>query len=482
MTHADLAPRVLVAGAGPVGLSAAYELARRGLRVRIVDAAPGPEPSGRVVLLQPRTLETLDQMGVAEAVLRHGSESRSLTLHAGGRGPAVRLQADYAATPTRHPYSFVVRQSHLEAALREALAALGVRIEWGLRLAGFTQHGSGVRYRLGTADGAEEQRAAGWLVGCDGADGVPWAHTGWQGSVPRMYDGRVFVAGDAARVHGCDSGLGLNTGIQDVYNLAWKLAMVEQGYAARALLDSYGAERVPAGRPVPVRFRTLLTRAALPAVLTAVRRVPALRRMVQRTVSGATSGLRLGYRDSSLTTGERPCPVPMADPIGAPVFVSAVPGAPGPGERAAAAAARSPHTPGPTALHAELREPRFSLLYAPASGDDRDPYLRVAARAARRHGTWLSVRTVGDCAAGAPAPLPDPGGELRGGLGLGPGGWVLIRPDGYVAARGRELEDEALARALVPLHLTPVDPDRETAPEDAAATLPAGPAHPVPSP
>jgi 2-polyprenyl-6-methoxyphenol hydroxylase-like FAD-dependent oxidoreductase len=457
MRHADLAPRVLVVGAGPVGLSAAYELARRGLRVRIVDAATGPENAGRVVLLQPRTLETLDQMGVVEEVLRHGSESRSLTLHAGGgRGPAVQLQADYAATPTRHPYSFAVRQSRLAAVLREALAGLGVQVEWGRRLAGFTERGSGVRYRLGTADGGEEECATGWLVGCDGA-------------VPGRCDGRAFVAGDADRVDSSDSGPGLNSGIQDVYNLAWKLAMVEQGYTERALLESYGAERASAGRPVPVRFRTLLTRAALPAVLTAVRRVPALRRTVRRAVSGATSGLRLGYRDSALTTGERPCPVPVADPIGSPVFVPVVPGAPGPGERAAAAAARSPHTPGPTALHAELREPRFSLLYAPASGDDRDPYLPVAARAARRHGAWLSVRTVGDCAPTAPAPLPDPGGELRDGLGLGAGGWVLIRPDGYVAARGRELDDEALARALVPLHLTPVDPDCEADPEEDEA-------------
>jgi 2,4-dichlorophenol 6-monooxygenase len=60
--------------------------------------------------------------------------------------------------------------------------------------------------------------------------------------------GRVFLAGDAAHRHSPMGGLGLNTGIQDVHNLTWKLAMVLQGKADPALLASYELERRPIGQ------------------------------------------------------------------------------------------------------------------------------------------------------------------------------------------------------------------------------------------
>ncbi len=57
--------------------------------------------------------------------------------------------------------------------------------------------------------------------------------------------GRAFIGGDAAHIHSPTGGLGLNTGMQDAYNLAWKLALVIRGLADPALLDSYEAERAP---------------------------------------------------------------------------------------------------------------------------------------------------------------------------------------------------------------------------------------------
>ncbi|HWM68220.1 MAG TPA: FAD-dependent monooxygenase [Steroidobacteraceae bacterium] len=62
--------------------------------------------------------------------------------------------------------------------------------------------------------------------------------------------GRVFIAGDAAHRHPPTNGLGTNTSIQDSYNLAWKLALVLQGKAGEALLDTYSAERQPVGQQV----------------------------------------------------------------------------------------------------------------------------------------------------------------------------------------------------------------------------------------
>ncbi|MFC7310274.1 FAD-dependent oxidoreductase [Streptomyces monticola] len=554
----DPRPHVLVAGAGPVGLTAAHELARRGLRVRLVDAAPGPARTSRAVAVHPRTLETFDQMGVVGAVRRDGRENRAFTMYATGRR-LVRLDADYTSMPTRYPYTVIIEQTRTEAALRAAVTALGVEIEWGIRLDGFSQDAQGVHVRLVRADGGAEDCRADWLVGCDGGhstvrkqlglpligesrdtwmladapvrtdlpqDTIYWVHTGGQAlmmvpyartghwrlldtapggaaaetaparfsaklskglgrdvrvgepewtsvftfqqrMVPRMHEGRVFVAGDAAHVHSPASGQGMNTGIQEAYNLAWKIADVHRGHAGRQLLDSYSAERVPIGKALLgstrtatflVQFKNLLAAAALPVVFTVVRNVAPLRRAIQRKVLGGMSGLRLGYQDSPLTT-----PAPRRRDTTTPA----------PGQRAALAAARQPQAAGPAALHAELRDPRWTLLCAPGAETAEGPTDTVpvdtAATADRDHAAWLSVRTVADRRGGVPGPLPDPGGALREALGLGPGGWVLIRPDGYVAARGTRLTPDGLQQALAPFLREPAP--AEQALKEASSAL-----------
>ncbi|MGY1747251.1 FAD-dependent monooxygenase [Blastococcus sp. SYSU D00695] len=70
------------------------------------------------------------------------------------------------------------------------------------------------------------------------------------GIVDRYRSGRVFVAGDAAHLHPPAGGQGMNTGIQDAWNLGWKLALAVRGLAAPGLLDSYDAERRPAGKAI----------------------------------------------------------------------------------------------------------------------------------------------------------------------------------------------------------------------------------------
>ncbi|KAF9479547.1 monooxygenase [Pholiota conissans] len=63
--------------------------------------------------------------------------------------------------------------------------------------------------------------------------------------VSKLRSGRVFIAGDAAHCHSPAGGQGLNSSIQDVFNLGWKLALVEKGYASESLLDTYAEERLP---------------------------------------------------------------------------------------------------------------------------------------------------------------------------------------------------------------------------------------------
>ncbi|WP_327317423.1 FAD-dependent monooxygenase [Streptomyces sp. NBC_01235] len=104
----------------------------------------------------------------------------------------------------------------------------------------------------------------------------------------RFRDGRILLAGDAAHVHSPAGGQGLNTSVQDAYNLGWKLGAVLGGRAPETLLDTYEEER----RPVAAHVLGLST---------AIHRAQAKR-------GATTRQLGLNYRDSSLTEETRPAP------------------------------------------------------------------------------------------------------------------------------------------------------------------------------
>jgi len=78
--------------------------------------------------------------------------------------------------------------------------------------------------------------------------------------VPRYSEGRVFLAGDAAHIHPPIGGQGMNTGLQDAFNLGWKLALAARGRAAADLLESYSAERHPVGLEVVTRTSDRMAR------------------------------------------------------------------------------------------------------------------------------------------------------------------------------------------------------------------------------
>ncbi|MBB6171341.1 2-polyprenyl-6-methoxyphenol hydroxylase-like FAD-dependent oxidoreductase [Nocardiopsis mwathae] len=107
----------------------------------------------------------------------------------------------------------------------------------------------------------------------------------------RFREGRVFLAGDAAHVHSPAGGQGLNTGVQDAYNLGWKLGAVLRDGAPASLLDTYEEER----RPIAADMLGLSTR---------------IHRGETRR-GEATRQLRLGYRASSLTEETRAAPGPV---------------------------------------------------------------------------------------------------------------------------------------------------------------------------
>jgi 2-polyprenyl-6-methoxyphenol hydroxylase-like FAD-dependent oxidoreductase len=78
--------------------------------------------------------------------------------------------------------------------------------------------------------------------------------------VEQMRVGRVFVAGDAAHIHSPFGGQGMNTGLQDAWNLVWKLDLAVRGHGTEALLDSYSAERCPIIKQV-IHLTDVMTRA-----------------------------------------------------------------------------------------------------------------------------------------------------------------------------------------------------------------------------
>jgi 2-polyprenyl-6-methoxyphenol hydroxylase-like FAD-dependent oxidoreductase len=353
---------ILVIGAGPVGLTLAGELARHGIRCRIIDKLSEPLPYCRAIGVTPRTLEVWEGMGVVREMIDAGLwlEGRRSVIQ--GRAP----EDAYETFPDLPFGALGLPQYETERVLTEHLVRFGVSVERGVTLTTLTEDTGGVTVQLGRGDGSAEMVTARYVIGCDGAhsavrhalginfegDAFPMrfmlgdVHIDWDlprgmtfrsvrpveggapdifiaiplpepgryrvstlapvafagaggtdhgvqseargptlGEIqavadklladqPRLSDlrwssifrismrlaeryrhGHVFIAGDAAHIHPPTGGQGMNTGIQDAYNLAWKMALVLHGAAPEALLDSYEAERRPVGAEVVARTR-----------------------------------------------------------------------------------------------------------------------------------------------------------------------------------------------------------------------------------
>jgi len=168
---------VVIAGGGPTGLMLAGELALAGVDVAIVEPRENQELAGsRAGGLHPRTIELLDQRGIADRFVSQG-QKHSVVLF-----PGTAL--DISDLPTRHNYWLALRQSQIERILADWAAELKVSIYRGAEVTGFAQDDAGVDVELG---GGRVLRAR-YLVGCDGGRSLVRkkagiAFVGWDPSV-----------------------------------------------------------------------------------------------------------------------------------------------------------------------------------------------------------------------------------------------------------------------------------------------------------
>jgi 2-polyprenyl-6-methoxyphenol hydroxylase-like FAD-dependent oxidoreductase len=227
--------------------------------------------------------------------------------------------------------------------------------------------------------------------------GVRLHHLTWRSSyrvnvrmIDRLRVGRVFLAGDAAHVHPIAGGLGMNSGIQDAYNLGWKLGLVLAGQAPPDLLDTYDEERLPIAS-----WLLDITSERLNAVLAAIKESGG---GVDAVASPELTQLQLGYRWSRLSRNAAGRSSGLQ-----------------PGDRAPDARLRDPFTGTPKRLFDLFRGPHFTLL---GFGE------RSAAALSDRESDMVKPYLIG---AGG---LIDDAGHAA--WAYGQDALILIRPDGYI--------------------------------------------------
>src|SRR5258708_952109 len=385
---------ILIIGAGPTGLTAALELSRLGVPVRMIDKQATPATTSRAVGVQARTLELLELRGLAGEMVRLGNPGLAASFY-GGAKRAFRL--DFTRVDSRYHYLLFISQAETERILRTAVEKQGVRIERDVELVGLAQDAHSpdpnpVRVVLRHADGRLEQAQASWLISAEGAHStvratldVPFegktrdeqyalgdlhidgelgetdlhilssAH-GFLGLFPMgnrrfrlmasnplsrpskdtgpalaelqaIYDqrspiparfrdmswsswfrinsrmvarlkvGRLLLGGDSAHIHSPAGAQGMNTGIQDMVNLTWKLALVLKGQAPPAWLDTYEQERLPVIRDVLAKTEGMTNVIGSGNVGPWTQEAE----RAQDTIATRMCQLAIGYRDSPLS-------------------------------------------------------------------------------------------------------------------------------------------------------------------------------------
>jgi 2-polyprenyl-6-methoxyphenol hydroxylase-like FAD-dependent oxidoreductase len=265
--------------------------------------------------------------------------------------------------------------------------------------------------------------------------------------------GRVFLAGDAAHIHSPAGGQGMNTGMQDAYNLAWKLALVQAGRARPSLLDSYSAERGEVGE------RVLRAAARLTLVAT-------LRNPVGQFLRNRAAGLlgllppfrRAFVRNLTEMAIHYPHSPLNGEQRGARGFAL---GGLEPGDRVPDVRLREPGMGREQRLQKVLPGVSYHLLLLPA-GVNPDALAALHAIGRRAEDAYpgtvrahlivvdesLPADTVPAEGGGLGSVWLDPAGSVRRLLGAREAALAVVRPDGYLGYRGQPASWEGLRKYL----------------------------------
>lgn len=255
---------------------------------------------------------------------------------------------------------------------------------------------------------------------------------------PHYRTGRVFLAGDAAHVHSLIGGHGLNSGIQDAYNLAWKLGLVASGVVPTNWLDSYEIER----RSVAEDVIATTKRATENSELFADRTQGDRERLVDHMLLPESLKVQAKRHGEELDLDYRRSPICIDVSNG---FAA------GPHPGAQAPDATPLIVAGATCSLYDLRRGtnHLVLLFADhdptvAEGDYAGQISNILTTIDSRHGHWLDLVVVAPADFISPSMsglfhVEDPQGRLRAKYGVENEALYLIRPDGYVGFRSREI-------------------------------------------
>jgi 2-polyprenyl-6-methoxyphenol hydroxylase-like FAD-dependent oxidoreductase len=333
---------VLIIGAGPTGLTLANLLAIHEVPFTIIDNKPGPSDESKAFVIQARTLEVFQHIGIAGKALKAGNADSKFRIFINGK---PEIQFDFKKDlkgKTDFPNFLVLPQYKTEELLLDALKEMGHKVLWNHELLKIQQEENFTEAIIKNASGLSETWKEQYIAGCDGAGSTVRKEAGFsfkgktipekfyladcelqwpiqhgdinfilstnylsavfpfknntyrlfnfinpniekqegtlsQKETQSIFDGapehrikvkklvwssifqihsrlatkfrrgNTFLLGDAAHVHSPAGGQGMNTGIQDAFNLGWKLALVSKGLAKKKLLKAYHEERFPIG-------------------------------------------------------------------------------------------------------------------------------------------------------------------------------------------------------------------------------------------
>ncbi|MBV8099993.1 MAG: FAD-dependent monooxygenase [Verrucomicrobia bacterium] len=531
---------VLVVGAGPTGLTAALELVRRDVAVRVIEKRSERQLISKALVVQARTLEIMDIAGLAGTFVRRGYPAPGLNVSLGlGKQVAIELEK----LDTRFPYLLVLPQNDTEEILESGFKQAGGSVERDIELIGIDQTDrDGVFSKLRLPDGREKSVRSQYLIGCDGAHStvrqtlnLPFegkqheaivfladvklnaefvksritnftSRRGFVSILPFLGEyarifavdftkqnadesdeldlsdlqetvdaivsmkltlseprwitrfcspsrqvpvarvGNVFLAGDAAHAHSPAGGQGMNAGMQDAFNLGWKLAMVLRKEAPSELLASYDGERHSVDariqRQTDLMFETFLLRNPL---LKAARDIAAAalvhRKLLQRKLAGDLSNVSINYRHTKESRASRSSKL-ARNAIQA-------------GDRVPDVDLWATEQPD-LRLYELLREGGYGLFaYVSATrlSAERNRLTSLLQSLSQMYGETIRPYVV--CDEGVPemknangSVVVDFKGQFRRKLGAESGSVLLTRPDGYLALHHLGFDFQALSGPL----------------------------------